>query len=148
MGDREGVDNTQSRGESVTPGPNIWSQATTLAAKTPESRNRYVDSLRALSICAVVCGHWLVAAPHATGGEVTIRNMLEYQPATQWLTWLFQVMPVFFIVGAVLVCGGLSLIALNGIGGEGFLGLRWWVLVLPFADAVVANINPLRRVAG
>ena len=51
------------------------------------------------------------------------------------------------IVGAVLVCGGLSLIALNGIGGEGFLGLRWWVLVLPFAGAMVANINPLRKAA-
>jgi hypothetical protein len=25
--------------------------------------------------------------------------MLEYQPWTQWLTWLFQVTPVFFIVG-------------------------------------------------
>ena len=50
------------------------------------------------------------------------------------------------IVGAMLVCGGLSLIALNGIGGDGFLGLRWWVLLLPFSGAIVANINPLRRV--
>lgn len=81
------------------PGCNIWSQARAVAAKTPESRNRYVDFLRALSICAVVCGHWLVTTLHVTDGEVTIRNMLECQPATQWLTWLFQVMPVFFIVG-------------------------------------------------
>ena len=49
------------------------------------------------------------------------------------------------IVGALLVCGGLSLIALNGIGGDGFLGLRVWVLALPFAGAVVASINPLKR---
>ncbi len=56
------------------PGFNIWSQAMAVAAKTPESRNRYVDFLRALSICAVVCGHWLVAAPHATGSEVTFRR--------------------------------------------------------------------------
>ena len=81
------------------PGSNIWSQVMAVAIKTPESRNRYVDFLRALSICAVVCGHWLVAAPHATDGGITFRNMLECQPATQWLTWLFQVMPVFFIVG-------------------------------------------------
>ncbi|MFC1640294.1 acyltransferase family protein, partial [Gemmatimonadota bacterium] len=78
---------------------NLWAQASAVAAKTPESRNRYVDFLRALSICAVVIGHWLVAAPFFTGGEVTLHNMLEYQPWTQWLTWLFQVMPVFFIVG-------------------------------------------------
>ena len=79
--------------------PNLWSQAAAVAAKTPESRNRYVDFLRALSICAVVIGHWLVAAPFYTGGEITLENMLQYQPWTQWLTWLFQVMPVFFIVG-------------------------------------------------
>ncbi len=80
-------------------GTNLWSQAAAVAAKTPESRNRYVDFLRALSICAVVCGHWLVAAPHAVGDEILLQNMLEYQPWTQWLTWVFQVMPVFFIVG-------------------------------------------------
>ncbi len=83
----------------MTSNSNPWIQAAAIAAKTPESRNRYVDFLRAVSICAVVCGHWLIAAPHAVGGEVTLQNMLEYQPATQWLTWLFQVMPVFFIVG-------------------------------------------------
>ncbi len=78
---------------------NLWNQAAVVAAKTPESRNRYVDFLRALSICAVVCGHWVVAAPYAVGGGVTVENMLEYQPWTQWLTWVFQVMAVFFIVG-------------------------------------------------
>ncbi len=83
----------------MTASANIWAQAAAVAAKTPESRNRYVDFLRALSICAVVCGHWLVAAPYASGGQVTVENMLEYQPWTQWLTWVFQVMPVFFIVG-------------------------------------------------
>jgi hypothetical protein len=39
----------------------IWAQASHLASKTPESRNRYVDFLRAVSICAVVFGHWLMA---------------------------------------------------------------------------------------
>ena len=78
---------------------NLWAQASAVAAKTPESRNRYVDFLRAVSICVVVCGHWLVAAPWVTGGELTMQNMLQFRPWTQWLTWLFQVMPVFFIVG-------------------------------------------------
>ncbi len=78
---------------------NIWSQASELAARTPESRDRYVDFLRALSICAVVVGHWLMAAPYVDGGLITISNMLEHQQWTRWLTWLFQVMPVFFMVG-------------------------------------------------
>ncbi|WP_420632668.1 acyltransferase family protein [Candidatus Palauibacter sp.] len=77
----------------------LWSRAATVAAQTPASRNRYVDFLRALSIGAVVIGHWIVAAPYAGGGEITLSNVLEYQPWTRWLTWVFQVMPIFFLVG-------------------------------------------------
>ncbi|UCB56082.1 MAG: acyltransferase [Thiotrichales bacterium] len=78
----------------------IWSRASALAAATPESRNRYVDFLRALSICAVVIGHWLMAAPYVADGELILTgNMLQSHPWTQWLSWLFQVMPVFFMVG-------------------------------------------------
>lgn len=76
-----------------------WAQAKLLASKTPESRNRYVDFLRALSICAVVFGHWLMAAPYISEGSIVISNMLEHQAWTRWLTWAFQVMPVFFLVG-------------------------------------------------
>lgn len=80
-------------------GQNIWSQAAALAAKTPDSRNRYVDFLRAVSICAVVFGHWLMAAPYVDAGGIQISSMLEHQAWTRWLTWAFQVMPVFFLVG-------------------------------------------------
>lgn len=77
----------------------IWSRAAELAAQTPASRNRAVDFLRALSILAVISGHWLLAAPYAGDGGLALVNMLERQPWTQWLTWGFQVMPVFFFVG-------------------------------------------------
>jgi fucose 4-O-acetylase-like acetyltransferase len=84
---------------STAPKRNIWAQAANLAAKTPESRNRYVDFLRAVSICAVVFGHWLMAAPYVNGGAINITSMLEHQEWTRWMTWAFQVMPVFFLVG-------------------------------------------------
>jgi len=77
----------------------LWSHASSAAARTPETRNRYVDFLRALSIFAVITGHWLVAAPFVDAGRLSLSNMLEHQPWTQWLTWVFQVMPVFFFVG-------------------------------------------------
>jgi len=77
----------------------LWSQASAVAARTPESRNRYVDFLRAVSILAVISGHWLMAAPWVSGEELTLSNMLEHQSWTHGLTWLFQVMPVFFLVG-------------------------------------------------
>ena len=76
-----------------------WSRALELADNTPASRNRYVDFLRALSITAVIFGHWLIAAPWVRAGELQLDHMLAAQPWTQWLTLLFQVMPVFFLVG-------------------------------------------------
>jgi hypothetical protein len=79
--------------------PNIWSRAASLGAATPESRNRYVDFLRAVSIGAVITGHWLVGVLYVVNGEPTVSSLLEYEPWTRWLTWVFQVMPIFFLVG-------------------------------------------------
>lgn len=76
-----------------------WSQARKMAEKAPAERNRYVDFLRAFSILAVVVGHWLVAAPYIEDGAVNGGNLLAIIPWTQWLTWGFQVMPIFFLVG-------------------------------------------------
>lgn len=77
----------------------IWSRALELADNTPASRNRCVDFLRTLSITAVIVGHWLIAAPGVRARELQLDHMLAAQPSTQWLTLLFQVMPVFFLVG-------------------------------------------------
>ena len=76
-----------------------WQQAVLLAEKTPENRNRYVDFLRAASIIVVICGHWLVVAPYLNGEELLLSDILSISPWTQWLTWILQVMPIFFIVG-------------------------------------------------
>jgi hypothetical protein len=70
-----------------------------MADNTPSSRNRYVDFLRAMSITAVIFGHWLIAAPWIRAGELQLDHMLAVEPWTHWLTLLFQVMPVFFLVG-------------------------------------------------
>ncbi len=67
-------------------------------------RDRVVDAVRAGALVVVVAGHWLMAAigtePTGTGAyQLQINNMLELRPWTQWLTWVLQVMPLFFIVG-------------------------------------------------
>ena len=79
--------------------PRIWTQAAKLAAQTPDSRNRFVDFLRALSITAVITGHWLVVAPYMEAGVLVPAEILSIVPWTRWLTWVFQVMPIFFLVG-------------------------------------------------
>ena len=64
----------------------LWTRAAGMAAKAPPERNRYVDFLRALSIMAVVVGHWLVAAPFIKDGAVEGGHLLGILPWTQWLT--------------------------------------------------------------
>ena len=94
----------------------MWSKAAEMAAKAPPTRNRYVDFLRALSIMAVVTGHWLVAAPAiAPDGTVSGGHLLGILPWTQWLTWGFQVMPLFFLVGGF--SNGTSWAATTAKGG-------------------------------
>ena len=77
----------------------MWARASEMAAQTPAERNRYVDLLRALSIGAVVLGHWIMAAPYFQNGIPSMDHLLEVQEWSRWLTWIFQVMPVFFFVG-------------------------------------------------
>ena len=76
-----------------------WTRALEVARNTPDSRNRYVDFLRAVSILAVVFGHWLMAAPQMVDGELSVEHLLVVAPWTQVATWVLQVMPVFFVVG-------------------------------------------------
>lgn len=54
-----------------------------------------MDLLRVASLGTVVFGHWLMAV--VTGDEVG--NLLAVVPGLQVLTWVLQVMPVFFFVG-------------------------------------------------
>lgn len=70
-----------------------------LAAATPESRDRYVDFLRAFSILVVVFGHWLIAVVTWKDGKVGGANALELIDGIWVLTWVLQVMPLFFFVG-------------------------------------------------
>ena len=77
-----------------------WSHAAELADRTPPSRNRYVDFLRAMSMLVVIVGHWLAAAPYFDATDtLTTSHILTVVPWTAWLTWIVQVMPIFFMVG-------------------------------------------------
>ncbi|UCE87344.1 MAG: acyltransferase family protein [Deltaproteobacteria bacterium] len=116
---------------------NPWSRARRLAERTPESRNRYVDFLRAASILVVVIGHWLMAAPHATRGELTLGDMLHVAPWTQWLTWVFQVMPLFFIVGGYSNAVSWESARRSGVGYAGWASTRLRRLVAPLVPLLV-----------
>ena len=77
----------------------ILNTARTMAEKTPVERNRVVDLVRVGSILIVVFGHWLMAAVMIENGEITAPHVLAEFPLARPLTWLLQVMPLFFFVG-------------------------------------------------
>ncbi len=116
----------------------IWSQASDLAAQTPAERNRYVDFLRAVSILVVVIGHWLIATAHYVDGTLTPGHLLKTQPGTQWLTWLFQVMPIFFIVGGYSNAVSLESADRNGARYADWLAARLNRLVTPLLILIIA----------
>jgi len=116
----------------------IWSVASDMAAKTPPDRNRYVDFLRALSILVVVVGHWTIATAWYVDGDLTPGHLLKSHPQTQWLTWLFQVMPIFFIVGGYSNAVSLESAKRKGIGYAGWLAARLHRLVSPLLLLLVA----------
>lgn len=62
-------------------------------------RNRYVDLLRILAIGGVVYGHWLLVSITYTHGQLSGVDAIGYVSWGPWVTWVFQVMPVFFLVG-------------------------------------------------
>lgn len=131
----------------------IWSQALDMAAKTPDERNRYVDFLRAVSILMVVTGHWLIVALYYKDGAFIPGDLLELRPNTQWLTWVFQVMPIFFIVGGYANAVSLESARRRGTDYAGWLVTRLNRLVSPllvllFAWALLAAVLHFSGVTG
>jgi hypothetical protein len=86
----------------MTPAPatKIRALAVRVDAATPAHRDRTVDALRALAICGVILGHWLVTALVLTpGGTLRDASPLASIPALTPASWIFQTLAVFFCVG-------------------------------------------------
>jgi fucose 4-O-acetylase-like acetyltransferase len=77
------------------------SRAARVAAATPAERDRFADLLRVASIVVVVAGHWLMAVVTWRDGRVEAGNALALAPGLWVLTWVLQVMPLFFFVGGL-----------------------------------------------
>lgn len=129
------------------------SRARQLAAATPAHRDRYVDLLRAVAILAVVLGHWLISAVTVTDGRLGGVNLLYVVPWAPPVSWLFQVMPLFFLVGGFANAASLASHRRGGGTAAGWLRSRALrllrptavlvgVLVLGYAVAVVAGADP------
>ena len=109
-----------------------------LAERTPVDRNRAVDALRAFSILVVVFGHWLMAAVRVVDGELVTGHLLEMATWTHPLTWVLQVMPIFFVVGGY--ANGVSWRSARRRGQTygGWLRSRIRRLIIPVLPLLVA----------
>ncbi|BBX73328.1 acyltransferase [Mycobacterium shinjukuense] len=61
-------------------------------------RDLAVDYYRVSGVVLIVLGHWLAGSVTYHDGRFGRQNPLVDQPWTQWLTWPFQAVPVFFLV--------------------------------------------------
>ncbi|MEU2658662.1 acyltransferase [Streptomyces sp. NPDC007325] len=75
-------------------------------AATPPDRDRALDALRALAILGVVLGHWLVTALVADSGTLRVESPLGHLPAFTPVSWVFQTLAVFFLVGGYVAARG------------------------------------------
>ncbi|KMO70324.1 acyltransferase family protein [Mycolicibacterium chlorophenolicum] len=66
------------------------------AASPP--REHALDLYRSAAVMIVVVGHWLLSVMTYRDGTFGRDNPLVLMPWTQWITWFFQVVPVFFAV--------------------------------------------------
>ncbi|MEE1805900.1 acyltransferase family protein [Streptomyces sp. BE133] len=66
---------------------------------TPADRDRAIDALRAIAILGVVLGHWLVTALVVDSGTIHGSSPLQYMPQFTPVSWVFQTLAVFFLVG-------------------------------------------------
>src|SRR6185312_11479201 len=63
------------------------------------ARELSADVYRVFAVTVVVIGHWLVSAVTFHDGQFGNDYPLDAMPWTRWLTLVFQVVPVFFLVG-------------------------------------------------
>ena len=102
-----------------------------LVAATPATRDRYVDFLRAASIVVVMIGHWMMAVVARRDGTWELANLLTEFRGAWLLTWVFQVMPVFFFVGGFSNKVTLDALERRGAGFAEFAATRTWRLLKP-----------------
>ncbi|WP_094288674.1 acyltransferase family protein [Mycobacterium lehmannii] len=89
------------------------SGADELAADTPPTRDRAVDVARLAALIVVMFGHCALLLATIDSGGVRIGNILGEIPALTPVTWIVQVMPLFFLAG-------------GAAGAYGWHAGKWW----------------------
>lgn len=111
----------------------VPASADALAAQTPADRNRAVDFYRAAAMLMVALGHWLGTVVLIHHGKLTGGNLLDYAPEYGWITWIGQVMPLFFFVGGFASATSLRSAERRGVRPADWIATRLHRMVAPAA---------------
>jgi hypothetical protein len=93
-------------------------------------RDPFIDLLRNFSMLAVVVGHWIMPLLGYTNQTITIGDSLS-TPGWWTVTWVMQVMPVFFAVGGAANFHSYSAHLAAGGNAHGWLATRLYRLTIP-----------------
>lgn len=115
---------------TTTPTP-VRVSAQEAAAATPTDRNRAVDFYRAVAMGVVAVGHWLGMVVVLDGGELVGGNLLDFSPEYGWITWIGQVMPLFFFVGGFASATSLRSAERKGVRPADWVATRLHRMVTP-----------------
>ncbi|MEY9876375.1 peptidoglycan/LPS O-acetylase OafA/YrhL [Streptacidiphilus sp. MAP12-33] len=96
--------------------------AARIDAATPPERDRAIDALRAFAILGVVLGHWLVTALVVDSGSIHVVSPLQHLPAFTPVSWAFQTLAVFFLVGGQVATKSYDSAKARG---DGYLTWLW-----------------------
>jgi hypothetical protein len=118
---------------TAAPAPSPGLTVDALVDATPDTRDRVVDLLRAVSIAVVVLWHWTFSITQWRHGALRMPNPIGDVPGLWAATWLLQVMPLFFLVGGYANQAGWDAVMRSGGGARAFWAKRFRRLVRPVA---------------
>ncbi|TXH22390.1 MAG: acyltransferase [Mycobacterium sp.] len=83
----------------------VFPSAAEIAQRTPADRDRAIDVIRIVSLVGVVAGHTIMATSIIDHDVFRWGNLLTTSVVFQALTWVFQIMPLFFFAGVAASVG-------------------------------------------
>ena len=128
-----------------------YPSAADLSRLTPAGRDRVVDLVRGTSLVVVVFGHSFMAAVRFTDEDGLVpSNTLAETPSLQLLTWVLQVMPLFFAAGAWANALSYRSATSYPVWLSGrvrrllrpvLLYVAFWILAIPFLAIAAHNVS-------
>jgi surface polysaccharide O-acyltransferase-like enzyme len=100
-------------------------------------RELSADLYRVVAVVIVVIGHWLVSAVTYRDGRFGNEYPLDTLPWTQWLTLVFQVVPVFFLVGGYASAASWARWRAEGLAAPDWIRQRLGAILGPTTAYVV-----------